>query len=111
MRATDRLSPPQRIRRRWTPRRAIGASRSRLSGDANATVTTHARMSAVMAELTLTDRVVVPDGVLAREIDGETVLLNLDTGIYFGLDAVGTDMWRAIQANGRLQDVLASLEG
>jgi len=62
-----------------------------------------------MAELTLTDRVVVPDGVLAREIDGETVLLNLETGVYFGLDPVGTDMWRAIQTNGRLQDVFASI--
>jgi hypothetical protein len=46
--------------------------------------------------LTLDDRATVPDGVVSRELDGEMVLLNLETGIYFGLDAVGTDMWRAI---------------
>ena len=64
-----------------------------------------------MAELNLNDRVVVPDGVIARELDGETVLLNLDTGIYFGLDTVGTGIWRAIRANGSLQDALAAVEG
>jgi len=63
-----------------------------------------------MAELTLDHRVVVPDGVIARELDGETVLLNLDTGIYFGLDAVGTGIWRAIRASGSLQDALAAVE-
>lgn len=63
-----------------------------------------------MPELTLTDRVIVPDGVMAREIDGETVILNLDTGTYFGLDAVGTEIWRAIKTHGLLQEVFASLE-
>ena len=50
-----------------------------------------------MPDCTLTDRLVVTDGVVSRELDGETVVLNLETGIYFGLDAVATDMWRAIQ--------------
>ncbi len=63
-----------------------------------------------MAELTITDRVTVPDGVIARELDGETVLLNLDTGIYFGLDAVGTDMWRAIQDTGSVEGALRTIE-
>ena len=63
-----------------------------------------------MAELTLDTSVLVPEAVIAREVDGETVLLNLDTGMYFGLDAVGTDLWRALQANGSLHDALASLE-
>ena len=38
-------------------------------------------------------RVVVPDTVLVRELDGEAVILNLDTESYLGLDAVGTRMW------------------
>ena len=61
-----------------------------------------------MKQLTLTDRVSVPDAVVSRELDGETVLLNLDTGIYFGLDAVATDIWRAIQQGGMLQDAFES---
>ena len=28
-----------------------------------------------------------------RELEGESVLLNLDSEIYFGLDEVGTRMW------------------
>lgn len=41
-------------------------------------------------------KVIVPEGVLARELQGESVLLNLNTESYFGLDEVGTDMWRAL---------------
>jgi hypothetical protein len=41
----------------------------------------------------LTKRVVVPPHVLIRHLDGESVLLNLQTGCYFGLDATGTRMW------------------
>ena len=80
--------------------------------EANATAETHARMNAFlpMAELTLDDRVAIPENVVAREVDGETVLLNLDTGIYFGLDAVGTAIWRAIQAHGQLHEAAAAVE-
>src|ERR1019366_2676933 len=59
-----------------------------------------------MKELTLADRPVVPDVVISRELDGETVLLNLETGIYFGLDSVGSDMWRAIKTAGALSDAV-----
>jgi hypothetical protein len=40
--------------------------------------------------------IVIPPGVLAREVDGEAVLLHLDTESYFGLDAVGTRMWKLL---------------
>src|SRR5687767_2702312 len=33
-----------------------------------------------------------PEGVLAREVDGEMVLLNLRTEQYYGLDRVGADI-------------------
>src|SRR3982751_2250343 len=59
----------------------------------------------------LDDRATVPDGVVSRELDGETVLLNLETGIYFGLDAVGTDMWRAIREAATLGDALTAVRG
>ena len=63
-----------------------------------------------MVEVTLDNRVAIPESVIAREVDGETVLLNLDTGIYFGLDAVGTAIWRAIQEDGRLLHAAEALE-
>ena len=34
--------------------------------------------------------------MIARELSGETVLLNLESGIYYGLDAVGTRIWQLI---------------
>jgi len=41
----------------------------------------------------LNQRVVVPPHVLVRYLDGESVLLNLETERYFGLDSTGTRMW------------------
>lgn len=40
-----------------------------------------------------TKRAVVPPHVLIRHLDGESVLLNLESERYFGLDATGTRMW------------------
>ncbi len=34
--------------------------------------------------------------VLFRELAGESVLLNLKTGQYYGLDAVGTRVWQLL---------------
>ena len=41
-------------------------------------------------------RVVVPAHVLFRLLDGESVLLNLESERYFGLDATGTRMWELV---------------
>ena len=41
-------------------------------------------------------RVRVPESVVFRELDGEAVLLDLDSERYFGLDAVGTRMWACL---------------
>ena len=43
-----------------------------------------------------TQRVTRPDGVLLREIEGESVLVNLDKGQYFGLDDVGTRLYQLL---------------
>jgi len=45
-----------------------------------------------------TNRVAVPKHVLVRHLDGESVLLNLETEKYFGLDATGTRMWELVTA-------------
>jgi hypothetical protein len=38
----------------------------------------------------------IADNVVFRNLAGESVLLNLDTGTYFGLDAVGTRLWNLV---------------
>lgn len=41
-------------------------------------------------------RIRIAPGVLSREVHGEAVLLHLDSGEYFGLDAVATRMWQLL---------------
>ncbi len=44
-----------------------------------------------------------------RELDGEAVILDLGSGTYFGLNAVGTRIWQLIDQHGRLAVVLDHL--
>ena len=44
----------------------------------------------------LGDRFTVSDEVVAREVNGEMVLLDLNSGQYFGLDAVGGRIWQLL---------------
>ena len=57
----------------------------------------------------LNQRVTFADTVFAQEVDGEMVLLDMNSENYFGLDVVGTDIWNAMQENTNLNDVLALL--
>ncbi|MBI3403215.1 MAG: PqqD family protein [Acidobacteria bacterium] len=51
----------------------------------------------------------IPEDVVFRELDGEAVLLNLESGIYFGLDPVGTRIWQLVEEHRALRRVLAAL--
>ena len=42
------------------------------------------------------NRLIVPEHVLVRHLEGESVLLNLDTEKYFGLDAMGSRMFTLV---------------
>ena len=42
------------------------------------------------------EQFVVHPSVITRELSGETVLLNLESGVYYGLDVVGTRVWQLI---------------
>ncbi|MEM1050679.1 MAG: PqqD family protein [Pseudomonadota bacterium] len=44
----------------------------------------------------LTDRFTVSQDVVTREVGGELVLLDLNSGQYFGLDAVGGRIWELL---------------
>jgi len=44
--------------------------------------------------------------VLFHNLQGEEVLLDLNTGIYWGLDAVGTRIWTLLQADMRVDAML-----
>jgi hypothetical protein len=48
--------------------------------------------------LSFADRAEVLPHVLVRFLDKESVLLNLETERYFGLDETGTRMWQVVTA-------------
>ena len=54
-------------------------------------------------------KVSIPDTVLSTELHDEGVLLNLETGEYFGLDEVGMEMWKVLRANGDVGAARAAL--
>ena len=53
----------------------------------------------------LNKKVTFADTVFAQEVDGEMVLLDMNSENYFGLDAVGTDIWQAMQGKENLTEV------
>lgn len=59
--------------------------------------------------ITLETRVSQRKEVLFHELGGEAVLLNLESGKYFGLDEVGTRMWLLITEHGQLAPAYEAL--
>ncbi len=59
----------------------------------------------------LSDIFKVSDDVVARELSGETVLLDLSSGMYFGLDTVGGRIWSLLSHEPRtLHEVADTIE-
>ena len=60
--------------------------------------------------LSLDASVRIPEDVVFRELDGEAVILNLESGTYFGLDEVGTRIWQLLDLHRTLRRTLEALE-
>jgi len=59
--------------------------------------------------MNLTDRAKIPDQVIARQVGGETVMLDLASGNYFSLDPVGARIWQLLQEGRSLAEILEVL--
>ena len=57
----------------------------------------------------LPTQVEISPEALFQELEGETVLLNLQSERYYGLDDVGTRMWQLLAENGDVAAALAQL--
>jgi len=57
----------------------------------------------------LTDTLTPPLQVMARQVGDETVILNLASGTYFGLDPVGTRIWQLLSEGQTLAQVCETL--
>jgi len=56
-------------------------------------------------------KVTIPETVLSTELQNEGVLLDLETGEYFGLDEVGMDMWKVLSTCDTVEAARATLLG
>jgi hypothetical protein len=57
----------------------------------------------------LSDRVAIPAQVMARQVGEETIILDLASGMYFGLDAIGTHIWQLMGEGRTLAEVCAAM--
>jgi hypothetical protein len=51
----------------------------------------------------------VPKDVVFRDLVGESVILDLRSGVYFGLNEVGTRIWQILSQDGDKEAVLRGL--
>jgi hypothetical protein len=63
-----------------------------------------------LVEISFGQKVSVPADVLVQDLHGESVLLNVRSGRYFGLDAVGTRVWAVLTTAASLQAAYDSLQ-
>jgi len=62
-------------------------------------------------DLSLRDSLRIRPDVVFRQLDDETVLLDLKSGTYFGLNTVGTRIWQLLGAQAKLSGILETLAG
>ena len=55
--------------------------------------------------MNLQERVIIPAHVMARTVGEETVILNVATGTYFGLDTVGARIWELMTEERTLAEI------
>ena len=58
-----------------------------------------------MQPLSLDQIVRISDDTVFRELNGEAVLLQLDAGMYYGLDPVATRLWQLLDEHRNLRAV------
>ena len=52
-----------------------------------------------------TQKITISEEALSQEVNGETVILDLQSESYFGLDEVGTRIWQLLQEHGETKKV------
>lgn len=50
-------------------------------------------------------KITISPDALFQEVSGETVILDLKSEQYFGLDEIGTRIWQLLQTNGDIEQI------
>lgn len=56
-----------------------------------------------------TVRYAIAESVLFRELQGEAVLLEIESGVYFGLNEIGSRIWSLLATQPDLDSIVAAL--
>ena len=59
--------------------------------------------------MTLSQKFTIPGQVMARTVGDETVILDLASGTYFGLDPVGARVWQLIGEGKALAEICETM--
>ena len=62
-----------------------------------------------MSEITLETKIKKNDNWLTSDMDGETVMMDIDSGRYYALTEVGTSIWEKIDEPISLEEVCKQL--
>lgn len=65
--------------------------------------------SAPVLSINLNQTIALSADVISQEVSGETVLLDLESENYFGLDEVGTRIWQLIKETNDLSSIFNTL--
>ena len=57
----------------------------------------------------MTDNLRISKEIIFQELEGEAVLLNMQNGIFFGLNPVAKRMWELLNELGQAEEVLKQL--
>ena len=60
--------------------------------------------------MTLSRHLRISDAAVVRDLDGESVILNIESGMYFGLDRIGTRVWQLIEQHGNVDAIVRVME-
>ena len=58
-----------------------------------------------MSRISLDHTFAISKDAIFRDLDGEAVILDLGSGKYFGLNAVGARIWQLVEQHGGLRSV------
>ena len=59
--------------------------------------------------VTLASRVEIPRDVMFKDLGGEAIVLNIKTGLYYGLNDTGTRMWNVLTQHAGVEQAYHAL--
>jgi hypothetical protein len=60
-------------------------------------------------EITMDSKIVGNAKIVFNEMDGETIMMSIENGEYYGMNSMGTRIWRLLSTPKRVSDICDTL--